>query len=105
MDNIRITEGEQFIWNLGDNPISHFLTKFDKEKDIFFLKDNETAIESVRMSNLTFHGKKGDFHNLDKVKFVYAGYEKEFYTSEDFSTMIKSIYRGRRNNKIKPLHL
>lgn len=101
-EKIRVTNGPQSVWYMKSDPIKHFLSQFDKHKDIFFMTDDKTAIETERMSNLTWHGRKGNFKNLDQVKFVYAGLEGEFYKPEDFGKLMVSVYNGRRS-RVKPI--
>lgn len=103
----RVTYGNASEYALNGEPEKIFVKRFlnkDKGFDIFFLDDNATAIVSDRMSNIIYHGAKGDFPNLNRVKYVYSTYDEGFYKPEDFSKLIKSVYRGTKT-RVKPLNI
>lgn len=103
----RITHGNSTEYSLHGKPERVFVKQFeDKDKgfDIFFLKDNETAIVTDRMTNISYHGQKGDFPNLNLVKYIYSTYDDGFYTPEDFCKLIKGVYKGTKA-RVKPLNI
>ncbi len=104
----RVTNGESLSYSLNGTPDKIFVKKFlnkDKGYDIFFfLKDDETAIVSDRTSSIVWHGKKGDFPGTDYVKYVYSTFDEEFYTPEDFSKLIRGVYKGSKA-RVKPINV
>ena len=102
-DSNRITWGEEEIHDLNDEPVTLFAKKYEGTKnDIFFTNDGKAYV-TVRMSNISYHGKdSGKNIKGDNVKFVYCALENEFYSLEDFKKLLKSVYNGNRP-RIKPL--
>ena len=102
--NYRIFICEEEIWELRDDEPKHYITQFDKKKDIIFTNDNQAHVTD-RMGALTWHGSNSYFfQNTDKVKFVYAGMEDEFLTMEDYQKLLKGVYKGVRT-RTKPLEI
>lgn len=101
----RITWGEEEIHDLKDEPISIFAKKYEGTKnDVFFTKDGKAHV-TVRMSNLTYHGKdSGKNIKGDNVKAVYCALEGGFYSIDDYKKLLKSVYNGNRS-RIKPLNI
>ena len=109
----RLTAGEQETYELHYAPPSLFIEQFPEGSDIYFLEgydeEDGKAIVTQRISNLSYLDVdetmyRNKFRNvLNTVKFVWAGYEGEFYRLDDFQILLKSIKKGKRRPKVTPL--
>jgi len=98
----KITYGKEDVWDLMDDPPEHFVKQFLKDKDVLFTNDNKAYVTD-RTSNLTWYGDTTKLpKNIDQVKYIYAGYESEFYEVEDFFKMLQAIYKG-NSRKMNPI--